>query len=88
MKVCWKLLVLEGWILTFAFGESLLGNACFTNIRFYFWRKPRGKVIVLEVWIFTFGESLVKNSHFGSLDFTFLHCPARWPGKNMYSRVS
>ena len=35
MKVSWKMLVLEAWIVTF--GESLVENARFERLDFHFW---------------------------------------------------
>ena len=35
VKVSWKMLVLEAWILTF--GESLVENACFGSLDSHFW---------------------------------------------------
>ena len=86
VKVSWKTLVLEAWIVTF--GESLVENARFGSLDCHFWWKSRGKrsfwklglsllvkvswkTLVLEAWIVTFGESLVENARFGSLDCHF-----------------
>ena len=69
MKVSWKILVLEAWIVTLVkvswkmlvleawivtFGESLVENTRFGSFG-----------------IVTFGESLVENTRFGSLDCHF-----------------
>ena len=55
VKVSWKTLVLEAWIVTF--GESLV--------------EVSWKTLVLEAWIVTFGESLMENARCGSLDCHF-----------------
>ena len=66
VKVSWKMLVLEAWIVTF--GESLVANARFGSLDCNFWWKSRGKcsfwklglsllvkvswkTLVLEAWI-------------------------------------
>ena len=77
MKVSWKTLVLEGWIVTF--GESLVENTRFGSLDCHFWSTSRvkrsfwklgfsllvkvsWKTLVLEGWIVTFGESLVESA--------------------------
>ena len=69
VKVSWKMLVLEAWIVTF--GESLVENARFWKLGLSLLVKVSWKIPVLEAWIVTFGESLVENARFGSLDCHF-----------------
>ena len=74
VKVSWKMLVVEAWLVTF--GENLLENARFGSLDCHFWWKSGGKrsfwklgfsllvkvswkTLVLEAWIVTFGPSLV-----------------------------
>ena len=41
VKVSWKMLVLEAWIVTF--GATLVENACLGSLACHFWWKSRGK---------------------------------------------
>ena len=80
VKVSWKMLVLEAWILTC--GESLAQNARFGSLDSHLWWTSRGKcsfwklgfslvvkvsrkTLVLEAWILTCGGRLVENARFG-----------------------
>ena len=102
VKVSWKMLVLEAWIVTFC--ESLVENARFGSLECHFWWKSRGKcsfwklglsvlvkvswkMLVLEAWIVTFGESLVENAPFGSLS-GLQACPDKRGQQECQARVS
>ena len=69
VKVSWKTLALEAWIVTF--GESLVENARFGSLDCHFWWKSRGKCSFWKLGLSLFGESLVENARFGSLDCHF-----------------
>ena len=79
MKVSWKTLVSEAWIVTF--GESLVenrGKCSFWKLGSSLLVKVSWKTLVSEAWIVTFGESLVENARFGSLSGGVnQECPAR-----------
>ena len=68
VKISWKMLVLEAWIVTF--GElswkMLILEAWIVTFGELSW-----KMLVLESWSVTFGESLLENARFGSLECHF-----------------
>ena len=64
VKVFWKMLVLEAWIVI------LVKVSCKTLVLEAL-VKVSWKILVLEAWIVTFVESLVENARFGSLDCHF-----------------
>ena len=69
VKVSWKTLVLEAWIVTF--GESLVENARFGSLDCHFWWKSRVKRSFRKLGLLLLVKVSCKNARFGSLDCHF-----------------